>query len=148
MDVRVRKGKAADLSGVFALVKELAVYEKAPEQVTATLADYERDFQAGIYDFIVAEKGEDIVGIALFYLTYSTWKGRMLYLEDFVVREKLRGQGLGQLLFDATVAEAKRLNCKLMKWEVLDWNEPAIKFYKKNNAVLEKNWWDGKIYFE
>lgn len=143
----IRKGEANDLPGVFALVKELAEYEKAPEQVTATLDDYQRDFEEDIYDFIVAEKNGDIVGIALYYMTYSTWKGRMLFLEDFVVREELRGQGLGQLLFDATIAEAKHRECKLLKWEVLDWNEPAIQFYLKNNAVLEKNWWDGKIYF-
>ncbi|GAA5220901.1 GNAT family N-acetyltransferase [Membranihabitans marinus] len=147
MSVLIRKGEASDLPSVFELVKELAAYEKAPEQVTATLADYQRDFDENIYDFIVAVQNDDIVGIALFYMTYSTWKGRMLFLEDFVVREELRGQGLGQLLFDATIEEAKRRECKLLKWEVLDWNEPAIQFYLKNNAVLEKNWWDGKIYF-
>ncbi|WP_236975575.1 GNAT family N-acetyltransferase [Membranihabitans maritimus] len=147
MSVNIRKGEQRDLESVFNLVQELAMYEKAPEEVTATLDDYYENYKDEIFDFIVAEVEQSIVGISLFYYSYSTWKGKMLFLEDFVVREELRGKGIGQLLFDATVDHAKDTECKLMKWEVLDWNEPAIQFYQKNNAVIEKNWWDGKLFF-
>ena len=79
-------------------------------------------------------------------MTYSTWKGRMFYLEDFVVLEAYRRLGLGQMLFDAFLQEAKDQQCRLVKWQVLDWNEPALRFYRKNNAVIEKEWWNGKIF--
>lgn len=80
-------------------------------------------------------------------MAWSTWKGKMLYLEDFVVKENVRGHGVGKLLFDALIAEAKRLDCVMMKWQVLDWNIPAIRFYEKYDTVFDKEWWNGKIYF-
>jgi len=85
--------------------------------------------------------------MALYYMTYSTWKGRMLYLEDFVVQEAFRKAGIGQQLFDGFLQEANNKGCKLVKWQVLDWNVPAIKFYEKNKAIIEKEWWNGKILF-
>ncbi len=129
------------------MVKQLATYEKEPEAVTATLADYYNDWDAGIFQVLVAEKDNLVVGIAIYYMTYSTWKGKMLYLEDFVVDAIHRQSGIGQLLFDAFLSEAKRLGAKLVKWQVLDWNEPAIRFYEKNAATLENQWMNGKIFF-
>ena len=148
MKIDIRKARIEDLKAIHQLVYELALYEKAPEEMTATLLDYENDFKNGWFDVLIAENEGDIVGIALFYTTYSTWKGRMIYLEDFIVKEKLRKKGIGQSLFEALVAEAKILGAKLIKWQVLDWNQPAIKFYLKNKAIIEKEWWNGKIFLE
>lgn len=145
MKTTLRKATKEDLQAVLNLVKELALYEKAPEEVTVTLADYETDFDNNIFDIIVAEQQSEIVGIAFYYMAYSTWKGKMLYLEDFVVKEELRGQGIGKLVFKAFLEEAKKLNVSLAKWQVLDWNEPAINFYEKYNSTIEKEWYNGKI---
>ena len=142
----IRKATLNDIPAIHQLVGELAAYEKAPQEFIATVEDYEKDFKAGIFDAIVAEVEENIVGMTLYYMTYSTWKGRMLYLEDFIVKEQFRRHGVGQLLFDAFLNEAKLLNCKLTKWQVLDWNTPAIKFYEKNQAIIEKEWWNVKIF--
>jgi len=146
MKTTLRKAEKQDLQAVLELVKELALYEKAPQEVTVTLADYENDFDENIFDIIVAEQEGQIVGIAFYYMTYSTWKGKMLFLEDFVVKEELRGQGIGKLLFKAYLEEAKNLNVSLAKWQVLDWNEPAINFYKKYNSTIEDEWYNGKIF--
>ncbi|MEN8810066.1 MAG: GNAT family N-acetyltransferase [Flavobacteriales bacterium] len=146
MKTSLRKATKSDLKSVLDLVKELALYEKAPEEVTVTLADYERDFDQHIFDIIVAEQENEIVGIAFYYMTYSTWKGKMLFLEDFVVKEELRGKGIGKLLFKAYLEEAQKLNVSLAKWQVLDWNEPAINFYEKYNSTIEKEWYNGKIF--
>jgi len=148
MEIILRKAKKADLPAIHELVRELAIYEKAEHEFTASLEDYYRDFEADIFDAHVAEVDGEVVGMALYYMTYSTWKGRMFYLEDFVVKEAYRRYGIGQRLFDAFVAEARRRECRMAKWQVLDWNEPAVNFYKKNNAVIESNWWNGKLFFE
>lgn len=145
-ETRIRPAVLEDLPVIHNLVGELAAYEEAADQFTASLADYQRDFQAGIFECLVAEQGEEIVGMALYYLTYSTWKGRMLYLEDFVVRQANRRQGIGKLLFEAYVARAKALECRIVKWQVLDWNEPALAFYRKHSAIIETEWWNGKIF--
>jgi GNAT superfamily N-acetyltransferase len=145
--INIRIATEKDLPGIFGLVNELAVYEKAADQVTTSIESYERDFNANIFEAIVAEKDGEIAGMALFYMAYSTWRGRMLYLEDFVVKEEFRRFGIGQLLFDAFVKVAKEKEASLVKWQVLDWNEPAIKFYEKNKATIEKEWWNGKIIF-
>jgi GNAT superfamily N-acetyltransferase len=144
--VTIRQATLADIPMIFSLVEELALYEKAPEAVITTVEIYERDFNAGIFEAVVAEKDGEIIGMALYYMAYSTWKGRMLYLEDFVVRESARRFGAGQMLFDAYVAIAKEKGATIVKWQVLDWNEPAVKFYEKNNAIIEKEWWNGKIF--
>ena len=146
MKTTLRKATKKDLQSVLNLVKELALYEKAPQEVTVTLADYETDFDNRVFDIIVAEQENQIVGIAFYYMAYSTWKGKMLFLEDFVVKEELRGQGIGKLLFKAFLVEAKKLNVSLAKWQVLDWNEPAINFYKKYNSTIEDEWCNGKIF--
>jgi GNAT superfamily N-acetyltransferase len=145
MKTTLRKATKHDLQAVLDLVNELALYEKAPQEVTVTLADYEKDFENKVFDIILAEQGNEIVGIAFYYMAYSTWKGKMLYLEDFVVKEELRGHGIGKLLFKAFLEEAKNLGASLAKWQVLDWNKPAINFYEKYNSTIEKEWYNGKI---
>lgn len=145
MKTILRKATKQDLQGTLDLVNELALYEKAPQEVTVTLADYETDFDTNVFDILIAEQENQIVGIAFYYMAYSTWKGKMLYLEDFVVKEELRGHGIGKLLFKAYLEEAKKLNVSLAKWQVLDWNEPAINFYEKYNSTIEKEWFNGKI---
>ncbi len=146
MDVKIRRAEPEDIEGIYDLVKELAVYEKEPEAVTATLDDYYRDFADGYFDSHVAEYENQIIGMTVFYMTYSTWKGKMLYLEDFVIKSDFRQKGIGQLLFDAFIEEAKRQEARLVKWQVLHWNEPAIKFYEKNKALIEKEWYNGKLF--
>ena len=144
----LRRGIEADLPQVLALIKELAVYERAPDAVTNTLADMQRDGfgPAPIFDFFVLEDhAAQIIGIALFYTAYSTWKGRMLYLEDLVVTEAARRGGFGKLLFDAVVAEARATGAVRLKWQVLDWNEPAINFYKRLGANIESEWLNGNL---
>jgi len=145
MKTTLRKATKRDLQAVLDLVNELALYEKAPQEVTVTLADYETDFENKVFDIILAEQENVIVGIAFYYMAYSTWKGKMLYLEDFVVKEELRGKGIGKLLFKAFLEEAQHLCASLAKWQVLDWNEPAINFYEKYNSTIEKEWYNGKI---
>lgn len=146
MNAVIRKGTPDDLPAVYDLVVELSIYEKEPEAVTASPADYQRDFAAGIFDVLVAEVEAKVVGMALYYMTYSTWKGRMMYLEDFIVKEPFRGKGLGKKLFEVFLDEARRQEARLIKWQVLHWNDPAINFYRKYNAILEKEWWNGKLF--
>ncbi len=142
----IRLAKREDLPAIHALVRDLAIYEKAEKEFVASLEDYYRDFDCGIFDTLVAEVQGEIVGMALYYMAYSTWKGRMLYLEDFVVKASMRGRGIGEKLFRAFLAEAEKKGCRLVKWQVLDWNEPAIRFYKKFGALIEEEWLNGKIF--
>lgn len=149
MEIRIRKATIDDMGGIHKLVVELARYENAEEQVSTTVADYEKNFLSNVFDVFVAEdESGNILGIALYFMCWSTWKGRMLYLDDFVVKEAYRKEGIGQLLFDALLVEGRRLGCSLIKWQVLDWNEPALRFYHKNEAIIEKEWWNGKIFIE
>jgi len=143
----VRKGTLGDVSFVFNLIKELALYEKAPQEVTVTLDELVADGFGDnpIYGLFVAEQGNVIVGIALYYEKYSTWKGRSLFLEDIIVTESKRGNGIGHALFQSVIAVAKERNSARMEWQVLDWNEPAINFYKKYNANLDAEWLNGKL---
>lgn len=140
----IRPATESDLPAIHALMYELAVYEKEPEAVLTTIEEYRADFQAGLFESQVAETDGQVVGMTLFYLAYSSWKGKMLYLDDFVVTETHRRYGLGQLLFDAFLEEGRRRGCRLVKWQVLDWNEPALRFYEKNEAIIEQGWWNGK----
>jgi GNAT superfamily N-acetyltransferase len=143
----LRRGQESDLPRVLALIQELAVFEREPDAVTNTLEMMRHDGfgPAPIFGFFVLESGPDLVGLALFYTAYSTWKGRMLYLEDLVVTEAARRGGYGRQLFDAVVAEAQRTGAQRMKWQVLDWNEPAIAFYKKLGASIESEWLNGNL---
>ncbi len=127
---------------VYALIQELAEFERAPQEVTNTLEDMQRDGfgEDPIYKFFVAENEDAIVGIALYYTAYSTWKGKTLWLEDLVVTERLRRSGVGRQLFNAVAQEAKETGAKRFRWQVLDWNEPAITFYNKVGAELDNQW--------
>lgn len=147
-DITIRYAAADDLAAILGLIMDLAIYEKAEHEVKVTLAQLTQDFQEGIFQSQVAvNEHNEVMGMTLYYITYSTWKGKMLYLEDFVISEKHRRKGIGRMLFDSVIAEAKKQNCKLMKWQVLDWNEPAIEFYKSYNAIIETDWFNGKIIF-
>lgn len=145
-NVIVRAATEADLPAIHGLMYELAVYEKSPESVEASVEEYIEDFRNGIFESHVAELDGKIIGMTLFYMAYSSWRGKMLYLDDFVVTEASRRYGAGQLLFNAFLEEGRRRGCRLVKWQVLDWNEPALNFYRKNEAIIETEWWNGKIF--
>lgn len=144
--INIRCATKDDLPAIHNLVRQLAIFENAEEEFTATLEEYHLNFGEGRFEASVAEVDGKICGMALYYLTYSTWKGSMMHLEDFIVEEGYRSLGIGQLLFDETLLQAKAKGCKLLKWEVLDWNEGALRFYIKNKAIIEKEWWNGKIF--
>lgn len=147
MTTNLRPATSADLPAIHGLVAELAEFEKELPAFTATLEDYQQDFADDVFMAQVAETPEgEIVGMILYYLTYSTWKGRMLYLEDFVVKTEFRGMGIGQQLFARYLKEAQRLDCRIVKWQVLDWNTQAVTFYEKQGAIIEKEWWNAKIF--
>ena len=149
MKPNIRIAKRSDVPAIFALIQELALYEKAPEQVTNTMEQLAVDlFDDHLCEAIVAEFNSEIVGFALYYTSYSTWKGACLYLEDFYVKEPVRNLGIGQLLFDEIVLIAKAKNVKRMDWQVLEWNEPAIRFYEKQQALLDPEWLNGRMFFE
>jgi GNAT superfamily N-acetyltransferase len=143
----IRPGKKEDLPRVLELIKELALYEKAPHEVTNTVERMEKDGfgPSPIYGLFVAEENDRIVGISIYYWRYSTWKGKRLYLEDIVVTESERGKGTGKLLFDRTMQHTLDENCSGMMWQVLEWNEPAINFYKKYGAKLDTEWTNGSL---
>ncbi len=143
----IRKSTKDDLSTVLELVHELASFELEPNAVVATLDEYIKNFEDKLFDVYVAEIDGKVVGMALYYFVFSTWKGRSLYLEDFVVKEAYRSHGLGQKLFDALILEAKMQQCRDIRWQVLDWNTDAIKFYERNNTIFLKDWWNGRIIF-
>ena len=148
--IQIRKGKKEDLPVALDLIRELALFEKAPEQVTNTVKDMEADGfgKNPVFNFYVAELEKQIVGIAVYFIKYSTWKGKCLYLDDLLVTEKHRGKGIGKKLFDQIITEAKSINAKQLHWQVLDWNTPAIEFYKKYGATIDAEWLDCKIQFD
>jgi GNAT superfamily N-acetyltransferase len=139
---KIRSGQKKDLPRTMELINELAAFEKAPTEVTNTVKQMEVDgFGPNpIFGFFVAENEGHIVGLSLYYWRYSTWKGKRLYLEDIIVTEAWRGKGIGKLLFDETMRHALNEDCTGMMWQVLNWNEPAIEFYKKYGATLDDEW--------
>lgn len=147
--MQIRKGKPEDVPAALRLIKELAEFEKAPEQVTNTEAQMLEDGfgENPVFRMLVAETEEGIIGIAIYFLKYSTWKGKGIYLDDIVVNEKFRGQGVGKKLFEAVKAEAIEEGCKQLHWQVLDWNEKAINFYKKFNSEFDAEWINCKLHF-
>jgi len=147
MNLNIRIAKKEDCQRLMELVNELALFEKAPDEVTVTMDEFEA---AGfgnnpVWKAFVAEDNDLIVGFALYYIRYSTWKGYRLYLEDLLVTESYRGKGVGKLLFEQALKETKELGYSGMVWQVLDWNEPAINFYKKYDAVIEAGWLNAAI---
>lgn len=148
MAIKIRKGQQQDTGALLALIRELAAYEKAPEQVEVTEQELVRDGfgKNPLYHFFVAEVDGTIQGIALYYFKYSTWKGKAVFLEDIVINEKSRRLGLGSMLFHEVIKVAAEEKCRRMDWQVLNWNEPAIQFYKKYEALLDDEWLDGRLY--
>ena len=147
MNLNIRTAVADDCPGILELINELAVYERAPDEVTVTLEHF---IDAGfgktpVWKAFVAEVGGAIVGFALYYTRYSTWKGCRLYLEDFIVTEEYRGKGIGKVLFEKVIEETKKGNYSGMVWQVLDWNEPAVNFYNKYKAKLEEGWLNASL---
>jgi GNAT superfamily N-acetyltransferase len=145
----IREAQKGDELAIMQLIKALALYEKAPEQVSNTAEELGKHlFEERICDALVVEMDERIVGFALFYTNYSTWKGKCLYLEDFFVLPEFRRDGIGSQLFDAVVQIAHERGVRRMDWQVLEWNEPALNFYRKKNAVLDPEWINGRLFFE
>jgi len=147
MSVTIRVARKADCPRLMELVHELALYERAPEEVTVTLEEFE---EAGfgetpVWKAFVAEENGFIAGFAIYYIRFSTWKGSRLYLEDFIVTESYRGKGIGKLLFETIMQEAKEKGFNGMNWQVLDWNEPALNFYNKYAAQIEAGWLNGSF---
>ncbi|MES2517113.1 MAG: GNAT family N-acetyltransferase [Bacteroidota bacterium] len=142
MSIIIREGVREDVPVMFELIKELALYEKALEEVTNTVEQMYIDGfgENPIYGSIVAEVDGQVVGMALYYYRYSTWKGKRLYLEDLIVSETMRGKSLGEKLLEATIDQARKTSCTGVMWQVLDWNEPAINFYKKFGVRFDGGW--------
>jgi GNAT superfamily N-acetyltransferase len=149
MQITIRRATKEDCPALLGLIKELADYEKAPQEVTVSLGHFEESGfgTQPVWWGFVAELDSVVVGFALYYIRYSTWKGQCLYLEDFLVTEQQRGKGIGALLFERIIQEAKEKGFRRMVWQVLDWNEPALNFYKKYDAKLDPEWVNGSIDF-
>jgi GNAT superfamily N-acetyltransferase len=147
MQVNLRVAEKRDCARLLELVNELAEYERAPLEVTVTLQEFE-DAGFGdkpVWKAYVAEVDGLVVGFGLYYVRYSTWKGCRMYIEDLLVTEAMRGKGVGKIIFDQLVAEAKSLGFNGITWQVLDWNEPAINFYNKYNAAIEPGWLNASL---
>ena len=142
MSISIRRAIKKDCPRLLELIHELADYEKAPDEVTVTLEHFEESGfgQNPVWWAFVAEEEGIVNGFALYYIRYSTWKGQRMYLEDILVTEKSRGKGLGKLLMDRLIEEAKEKKLNAIVWQVLEWNEPAINFYKKYNADFDAEW--------
>ena len=148
--VTIRKGSKEDLPQVLDLIRELAAYEKALDQVDNTVERMEEDGfgKNPVFQLLIAEENDTILGIAIYYFRYSTWKGKCFYLEDLVVKEAHRNRGIGQQLFDRLIKEAQKEKVRLITWQVLDWNEPAIGFYQKLGAYFDEEWINCKLTYE
>lgn len=147
MNIILRKAKQEDIPQVLELIKELALYEKASEQVTNTVDDMIKDGFGDhpVYFCDVAEYENKVVAFAIYFIKYSTWKGLGIYLDDILVTETMRGKGIGKLLFQHVITRSHALGAKQLHWQVLDWNEPAINFYKKYPAEFDSEWINCKI---
>ena len=147
MTIQYRKAEKKDIKAMLNLIKELALYEKAPLEVTNTEETMLEDGFGNnpIFEAFVAEHNDSIIGLALFYISYSTWKGKCVYLEDIIVTESMRGKGIGQKLFDIVVVQSRKINAKRLQWQVLNWNNPAINFYEKIGSVLDSEWINCKL---
>lgn len=155
MEVIIRKAEKRDCNRMMELIHELALYEKAPNEVTVDLSHFvesgfgEQPVWWAYVSEVISEKNPPvIVGFALYYIRYSTWKGQRMYLEDIIVTEQWRGKGIGKLLFNELIRICKEKGFKGMTWQVLEWNEPAIHFYKKfENVSFDDEWVNGSIHF-
>nr|WP_315172625.1 GNAT family N-acetyltransferase [uncultured Flavobacterium sp.] len=140
--MNIRKGTSQDMKAVLGLIQELAEFEKEPDAVLITVDDLIRDgFESNpLFHVFVAEIEAEIVGIALYYYRYSTWKGKTIHLEDLVVKDKMRGTGVGYALYSEIIKQGKKDNVRRIEWNVLDWNTPAIAFYEKSGAKVLDEW--------
>ena len=138
----IRKGEKNDMKAVLELIRELAVFEKEPNAVVVTVEDLERDgfSENPLFHTFVAKINNEIVGVALYYYRYSTWKGKTIHLEDLIVKEKMRGSGIGFALYSKIIEQGKKDKVRRIEWAVLDWNTPAIDFYKKSGAKVLDDW--------
>lgn len=146
MDITIRRAERGDCPQILELVRELAVYERAPDAVTVSPEHFadsgfgEHPVWWAFVATVPAETGEKLVGFALYYIRFSTWKGQRMYLEDILVTRDMRGRGIGRLLLDCLIEEAKARGLQGMNWQVLEWNEPAIHFYQKYPAAFDPEW--------
>jgi GNAT superfamily N-acetyltransferase len=140
--MNIRKGNPEDMESVLGLIQELAIFEKEPDAVVITVDDLVRDGfgENPLFHVFVAEVEEEIVGIALYYYRYSTWKGKTIHLEDLIVKDKMRGTGLGSALYAEIMKQGKKDNVRRIEWNVLDWNTPAVKFYENSGAKILEEW--------
>jgi GNAT superfamily N-acetyltransferase len=140
--MKIRKGQKEDMNGVLALIQELAAFEKEPDAVLITADDLISDGfgDKPLFQVFVAEAEEEIVGIALYYYRYSTWKGKTIHLEDLVIKENMRGTGLGYALYSEIIKQGQKDKVRRIEWNVLDWNTPAIDFYEKSGAKILDEW--------
>lgn len=149
MNIEIRKATKEDAAPAHQLIIDLAIYENEPTSVTTTLEQFTEDGfgEKPVYNLLVADEAKaGVIGMALYVYSYSTWKGKMLYLDDLVINEKFRRQGIGSMLIEELFNIAKQEAVKIVKWEVLDWNEPAINLYKKLGAVFDNKWLACKFY--
>lgn len=149
-NIIIREAKSEDVDDIHRLIKELAIFEKEPEAVKISIEELREDGFGDhpSYSCIVAEDNEKIVGFALYYIRYSTWNGKTVYLEDFLVDNLYRNKGIGKILFEEMIAISKKLNVRQMSWQVLDWNEGAIRFYERYNSDMEEQWVNARLLFE
>jgi GNAT superfamily N-acetyltransferase len=144
--VKLRKATPADMAAVHALISELAHYERASHEVTVTVEELKHDgFEKGMFEATVAEVEGEIVGMTFYYPRYSTWRGKCIYLEDFIVKSEFRHLGIGKMLFDEVVRHSHAFGAKRLEWQVLNWNELALNFYKKVGADLDDEWINGRM---
>ena len=142
---QIMHGEIHHLGQVMNLINELALFEKEPASVINTTSQLEKDFKTKLFNFFVVELENTVIGFALCYYRYSTWKGKCLFLEDFYIQEKYRSQGIGAQLFDAVINNGKQEKCTLLNWQVLDWNKRAIDFYKLKGADISEIWYNGTL---
>lgn len=143
MSINIRKARPTDIPAIYKLICELAIFEKEPDAVEVTEEElFKYGFsEEAFYNCIVAEEEGEVVGIALFYFRFSTWKGKAVHLEDLIVTQSHRGKGIGRALYDEVLLYSQAQGVRRVQWEVLDWNQPAIEFYEASGASLLKDWY-------
>ncbi len=148
-NIVIRDAKKSDMPAVLSLINDLAAFEKAPQEVIVSVNDLEKDGfgERALFKCFVAELDEEVVGMALTYIGYSTWKGKLIYLDDIIVRAMHRNKGIGKLLLDKVIQFAANENARVLKWQVLRWNKDAIRFYERyENVVFDDEWVDCKLF--
>ena len=143
MKIIIREASKKDMSSVHALIEELAIFEKEPDAVEIGINDLEKmgfEYESPLFKCFVAETNNDVIGAAIIYHRFSTWKGKTLHLEDLIITEKMRNKGVGSKLFDKVILYGKKIGAQRISWNVIDWNESAIKFYKSKGAKIVEGW--------